>query len=457
MTKKGLVLAVMICAVVALLFPISNLFVGLPGDVTLGAAGPKQDAHKAVTAALAKKCANCHTAKGKIPFYANFPVAKSLIEDDIERGTRYLDLAAAFSRWPVGEVALAKIGHSIATGTMPPALYMLMHWNGALSASEQEAIMEFVAIERANHYASAASPPDLRRHVVQPLPPPPQVDSAKALLGNKLFHDGRLSKDNSISCASCHDLAKGGTDREQFSTGVGGKKGDINAPTVFNAAFNLAQFWDGRAVDLQAQADGPPNNPIEMASNWPEIVDKLNADERFKVAFSETYPEGFSGKTITDAIAEFEKTLVTGDSAFDRFLLGDQGALNAEARAGYDLFLSKACATCHVGYAIGGQSFEEMGRAGDYFGDRGESGAADHGRFNVTKHAADRHRFKVPLLRNVALTSPYFHDGTVADLGDAVSKMGTYMLGTILSQTEVKQIVAFLHSLTGRYQGKLVQ
>ena len=443
-----------VLVVVVLSLPIVNLVVGLPGPDILGPIDAARAPHRVAIAALGSKCGNCHTTRGVVPFYASFPVARSMVARDIEHGTRYLNLEAALAKWPVGEVPLAKIEHSVVHKTMPPHAYLMMHWNGGLSGEERDAVLKLVTTLRAEHYAAGDLPDRLRKAVVRPLPPGPKVDAEKVALGDRLYHDVRLSKDNSISCASCHDLAKGGTDRAKVSTGVGGLKGGINSPTVYNAVFNAVQFWDGRAADLQAQAGGPPLNPIEMASSWEEIIGKLAADEAFKTAFEKAYPKGLSEETITHAIAEFEKTLVTPGSAFDRYLGGEEGALGADAKAGHELFMARGCATCHVGHAMGGQSFEQMGRDGDYFGDRGGSSEADLGRYNVTKKEEDRHRFKVPLLRNVALTAPYFHDGSVSDLGDAAQKMAVYMLGKGLSKPEQQRIAAFLESLTGTYQGK---
>ncbi len=189
-----------------------------------------------------------------------------------------------------------------------------------------------------------------------------------------------------------------------------GRRGPINAPTVFNSVFNVEQFWDGRAATLQDQAGGPPLNPIEMASkSWDEIIAKLEKDPQLKAQFLEVYPQGFSGENITDAIAEFEKTLITPDSPFDKWLRGDENALTAQQKKGYQLFKDNKCATCHGGIILGGRSFEPLGLKKDF--NFGEITAADIGRMNVTKEERDKLRQKVPGLRNVALTAPYFHRG----------------------------------------------
>lgn len=258
----------------------------------------------------------------------------------------------------------------------------------------------------------------------------------------------RLSGDDTVSCASCHDLTKGGTDQQPVSTGVGGQKGGINAPTTLNAVYALAQFWDGRAADLQAQADGPPNNPLEMATSWPEVEAKLQQDEALVEAFAKVYGK-ITGDAIKHAIATYEETLVTPGDGLDRYLQGDEGALTAEQLAGWTTFREHGCDTCHVGAAMGGTSYEKMGLHGDYMSDRGDPTDADLGRYAVTADEHDKAHFKVPTLRNVALTFPYYHDGTVATLDEAVQKMGHYERGHELTDAEVTEVVAFLGALTG--------
>ena len=249
-----------------------------------------------------------------------------------------------------------------------------------------------------------------------------------------------------------------GVDNKQYSEGVEGKLGGVNAPTVYNAVYNFVQFWDGRAVTLADQAAGPPVNPVEMASpNFDAIVAKLNKDKKFVREFKKVYPEGLSQATITDAIEQFERTLITPNSRFDKYLRGDKTAITAEELEGYELFKKYNCATCHVGKNLGGESYELMGLRKHYFADRGlELTEEDNGRFKQTGVERDRHRFKVPGLRNVALTWPYYHDGTRTSLKEAVCAMGTYQSGVELTDEEEDKIVAFLNTLTGEYQGKLL-
>jgi cytochrome c peroxidase len=248
-------------------------------------------------------------------------------------------------------------------------------------------------------------------------------------------------------------------DNHQYSHGVNDLLGGVNAPTVFNAVYNFVQFWDGRAATLAAQAAGPPLNPVEMASeSFDQIVAKLKSDKKFVREFNAVYPDGLTEANITDAIEQFERTLVTPNSAFDKWLLGDDAALTAEELEGYELFKKYDCATCHVGPNLGGLSYELMGLRRHYFAERGlELTHEDNGRFKETQLERDRHRFKVPGLRNVEHTWPYYHDGTRETLEEAVSDMGLYQSGVELTDAQTAKITAFLKTLTGEYKGELVR
>lgn len=294
---------------------------------------------------------------------------------------------------------------------------------------------------------------------VSPLPHAPLTNNPlRVRLGEMLFFDPMLSSDDSVSCASCHFLHSGGADGRARSLGVGGAEGTINAPTVFNVAFGFAQFWDGRAATLQEQVAGPIHNPVEMNSNWAQVIAKLERREDYRRAFAEAYPEqGMNAHTLADALAEFEMTLVTPNARFDRYLRGEPGVLSDDEIEGYNRFKRLGCASCHQGVNIGGNLFQRFGVMDDYFTDRGHPTTADLGRFNVTGREEDRHVFKVPSLRNVALTAPYFHDGSATTLEDAVKVMGRYQLGRPLSSEDVRLIVAFLESLTGTYRGQGLQ
>jgi cytochrome c peroxidase len=287
-----------------------------------------------------------------------------------------------------------------------------------------------------------------------PLPLTLDLDPAKLALGTRLFHDSRLSADNTVSCASCHNLASGGVDNRARSIGVKNGVGSVNAPTVFNSGLNFVQFWDGRATTLEAQAEGPITHPLEMASTWAMVLEKLQLDTFYAGEFGRLYPEGMTPGNIKNAIATFERSLITPNSRFDRYLRGEAAALTAQEKSGYALFQSYGCSSCHQGVNLGGNMFEKMGLMGDYFADRGNLTEADKGRFNITRNLDNLYEFRVPTLRNVALTAPYFHDGSATTLKEAIRVMAKYQLGRSMPPEDQDNIEAFSHSLTGEYQGK---
>ena len=297
---------------------------------------------------------------------------------------------------------------------------------------------------------------DISREAIIPLSPVTGLSADKVNLGKKLFHDAQLSHDNSIFCASCHDLSKGGTDRLRFSKGINGATGNVNAPTVFNSSLNLAQFWDGRAKSLQEQVVDPICNPAELGSSFDEVVGKLTMDGEYRQAFQHLYTDGVTPENVADAIANYEKSLITLNARFDRYLRGEMDAITKDELLGYREFIDHGCTSCHQGAGIGGNFFQRFGIMGNYFEGRPVL-KADQGRFNVTGLESDRHVFKVPSLRNVAVTPPYFHDGSVETLEETVQIMGHYQLGTYISDEDARLIVAFLHTLTGEWEGRLLE
>lgn len=408
-------------------------------------------------------CLECHSATAQVPFYGKLPLVGPVVEADMLEGTRYLDLTAMVDALESGklvaEVDLAKVENTVLSASMPPAKYyaMPMHWGTTLNSDEKAVLISWAKDVRKKNFATPTVAEEFANEPVQPLMALP-TDSAKVALGFDLYHDTRLSGDNTISCATCHGLNTAGVDRKQFSEGIDGQFGGVNAPTVYNSALNILQFWDGRAADLKEQAAGPPLNPVEMGSHsFDEISAKLIDDKEFSKRFLAIYPEGINQSTITDAIAEFEKTLLT-PSRFDQHLMGEKDVLTAEELEGYQLFKDNKCATCHAGVNIGGQSFEYMGIKLNYFDYRGTGLTdGDNGRYAVTKDEQDRHKFKTPTLRNVMITSPYMHDGSVATVDDAIRIMHQFQIGNNISDTETAKIIAFLHTLTGEYNGKLLQ
>ena len=284
-----------------------------------------------------------------------------------------------------------------------------------------------------------------RDEPIQPIDAVVGVHPAMVELGKKLYFDPRLSKSGFISCNSCHNLSLGGSDNLTTSIGHNWHQGPINAPTVLNSSMNLAQFWDGRAKDLAEQAGGPIANPGEMAFSHVLAVEVIASIPPYVDEFTKVFgTPSVTIEQVTRAIAAFEETLVTPNAPFDRWLKGDDHALSAEELAGYRLFKSSGCVACHNGPAAGGRSFQKMGIIEPY-----RTSNPAEGRVAVTGRDADRFNFKVPTLRNVALTYPYFHDGAAASLADAVDVMGRIQLGRRFSDDENATIVAFLNTLTG--------
>ncbi len=456
MNKKRILAIVVVLGLLAVVsVPLINLANGAPSGTSISRVIELTPNMAPVVAVLETSCANCHTLDTTMPFYAGFPVAGTIVAEDIERGRRFFDLAAGLMPEPgvaTVEPTLARIEWQVESGQMPPLRYRLLHWDAGLGKTQRATLTQWIEQTRIARFAPDGLKPELAVQAVHPLPGALPIEVAKAKLGKRLYFDTRLSGDGTVSCASCHDLSKGGTDQLPVSVGIKGQKGGINSPTTFNAAFNVAQFWDGRAATLEAQAAGPPLNPIEMGANWEGIIAALSADQGFSAEFNAVYPQGLSEQTISHAIAEYERTLLTPNAPFDRFLRRETGAISDRAAHGWELFKSNGCHTCHVGKGFGGQSFEKIGRARDYFAERQTPKTeADDGRYNVTKREADRHRFKVPLLRNIADTFPYYHDGSIKDLGTAVGSMARVQLDRDLNPDQIGAIVDFLNTLTGVY------
>ena len=284
---------------------------------------------------------------------------------------------------------------------------------------------------------------------IKPIPEDNEVNVEKAALGRALFHDPRISRDDTVSCASCHVLSAGGGDGRKVSVGIEGQPGLINSPTVFNTGLNFKQFWDGRAGTLEQQIDDPVQSPLEMGSLWPDVVAKLYQDQSYPKLFKALYPDGITRNSIRNALAEFMRSLTTPNSRFDRWLKGDKAALSALESHGYALFKYYGCVSCHQGANVGGNMFQVFGVLNEYFKKRGNITEADLGRFNVTGNPADRHAFKVPSLRMAAHTAPYLHDGSAETLRDAVDAMFEFQLGREAPDEDKEAIVTFIKTLAG--------
>jgi len=297
-------------------------------------------------------------------------------------------------------------------------------------------------------------PLNLNQEPIQPLSAPTGLDPRKIALGEKLFNEPRLGRDNDMACSTCHQLNDNGANHLTYNLGRDGIKLDTNTLTVFNSSLNHYLFWDGRARNLEEQVDFVVHSPKEFATSWPVIINKLKQDESYKQRFNTLYADGITADNIRNAIAIFERSLITVNSRFDQFLLGNNDAISAKEKSGYQLFKAYGCIACHQGQNVGGNLFMKFGIFYDHFSGRSDLNPADLGRFNVTGKPSDRHVFRVPSLRLVALTAPYFHDGSVGTLEAAIRVMAEYQLGRVIPEQDITRIAAFLKSLVGEYQGR---
>jgi cytochrome c peroxidase len=287
---------------------------------------------------------------------------------------------------------------------------------------------------------------------VQPIPQTIALDPNKVNLGQKLFADPRLSVDNRVACVNCHNLSKGGADQKVFSIGVNGVIGNINAPTVYNAGFNADLTWSGKFVTLEQFTKAVVENPTAMGIKWQSLLEKLQQMPEYRQPFAQLYADGITIENVTNALAIYQRSLSTPNSRFDQYLQGNQQVLSDSEQNGYQLFKAYGCVSCHQGVNLGGNVYQKFGTMGDYFSKRGKPiTTADLGRYNVTKNQADRFVFRVPSLRNVALTAPYFHDGSAQTLEEAITIMANFQLGRSLSPKDTALIAEFLRTLTGEH------
>ncbi len=410
---------------------------------------------------LENKCAACHGTNPDDNGLMNL-LSLGKIRRDIEGAQRAFLLTPTEAAPSVGLrsglVDYLKMDKVLRTRRMPPAAYSMVHLGSRLTPADVELL-------RCRYKESSAA----ARTFAPILPaaePENDIEALRRHLGHRLYVDTRLSTTNEVACASCHDLTLGGTDNKAKSEGVPGadgkpQLGGVNAPTVYNTAGNIRQFWDGRAADLKEQAGGPPLNPVEMGyatpEDWEKIAEKLRRDPELEACFALVYGEqGITGDTITDAIAAFEKTLVTPDSDFDRFLKGDAQALTEQQQAGMEAFVRYGCATCHSGPTLGGLSFEYISTHAPFHAfmpkdyQEGAHGLADY-----TKKEEHADMFRVPTLRNVALTAPYFHTGAVNSLQEAVRIMfHTQVSSDGATEDTVRNVTRFLEAQTGKLNGK---
>lgn len=281
---------------------------------------------------------------------------------------------------------------------------------------------------------------------IQPIPTIKTIDKDWLKLGKALFNSTLLSKDNTISCASCHLINEGGDDGFPVSIGVGGAVGERNSPTILNAVFNFRQFWDGRGADLAEQTIGPIHNPVEMDTNFVDIISKLKQSPEFVSAFNLINSEGITQEAIIEAIVTFEESLITPNAPIDLYLKGDESALTSQQKRGYEKFLAFGCVACHQGRNIGGNLYQRIGRISSV----PTKLLNDTGRFSVTKNPDDKYVFKVPSLRNIKQTGPYFHNGSVATLKEAIRIMAKGQLGIDLEEQDIQDLLALFDAFNGQ-------
>jgi cytochrome c peroxidase len=300
--------------------------------------------------------------------------------------------------------------------------------------------------------SSAAEP----QEPITPIPLSLVLDPSRVALGERLFHDVRLSHDNTRACTTCHPLERGGMDGRPRAITATGTLHPRNTPTVFNAGLNATFNWDGIANTLEAHAEMDLLHPSLMHTTWPELLAKLQADADYVRHFNTTYAGGLTPANVLDALASFERSLLTPNARFDRYLRGERYALTAPEQQGYHLFKSYGCVACHQGMNIGGNMYQKFGIFAAPRGMSSPAVAVDLGRYVITQVPRDREVFRVPSLRNVAVTAPYFHDGRAATLEEAVDTMARVQLGRTIPPEEIGLIVQFLHTLTGEYHGRPV-
>ncbi|MGY4527263.1 cytochrome c peroxidase [Pseudomonas sp. TE21394] len=287
-----------------------------------------------------------------------------------------------------------------------------------------------------------------------PLPAVPALDPARVELGRKLFNDPRLSPNGTQSCADCHRLDRAGADGQARSPGADGKPMAVNTPSVFNASLNFLQFWDGRAQSFDGLVHLATASASETENGWATVVRRIAGDPAYRVGFAAAYGKPVAAHDIEDALVTYQRTLLTPASRFDRYLQGDTSSLSLEEKYGYQRFQEYGCIACHQGVNIGGNMLQKLGVFDDYFANRGNPAVADQGRYKVTGDPEDMNLFKVPSLRNVAVTAPYFHDGSVPTLEAAVDAMFHYQLGRTPREGDKALIIKFLQTLTGQWEGK---
>lgn len=306
-------------------------------------------------------------------------------------------------------------------------------------------------------YAHAETDEFYKQEPILPIPQNVEVNIEKANIGEQLFFDTRLSRNNNRACATCHQLDAGGDDNITTGIAITGEQLAFNTPSIFNAIYNFRQNWDGSIKTPQEQVNVVISSHSGLDNQWSDIVAILSTDKELKKDFYQAYTDGVTKTNIIDALVEFEKTLITPNSRFDRYLRKEKNSLSQEEIEGYTVFKELGCISCHQGINIGGNLFQKFGVFYDYLSERGNLSKHDYGRFNTTNRLTDQFVFKVPSLRNVAVTAPYLHDGSAETLDEAISIMGKTQIGRSLTVDEIQSIKSFLKTLTGEYKNTLLE
>lgn len=290
--------------------------------------------------------------------------------------------------------------------------------------------------------------------IIVPIPLTISIDQNKARLGKLLFEDKRISKDGKKACVECHLSHKGGTDNEPLSIAINGKQRSTNTPTIFNVGLLPMLGWTGTGTSLESVTEAIIKSKQGLATDWPELINKLNAMPAYRNAFESIYNQAIEPDHVKEVMAEYMRSLITPNSSFDKYLRGQEDAISADELKGYQLFKSYGCASCHQGISLGGNMTSPFGVFGNYMQDTGKESKADLGLYNKTTRPEDKYIFRVPGLRNVGLTAPYFHDGSAATLDKAIDVMGRYMLSRDIPEKDIRLIKQFLETLTGELHGE---
>lgn len=394
-------------------------------------------------------CMVCHASPEYASHRIHWPVVGYLIEKDAKRGIRFSNMSHAFEQLyekkSITQPVLYKLQRIALNRSMPPLSFQLVHWKSPLIKGKRDILLDWVYNRLSEDYDVPYPVTHALFQPIQPLPDSLPTDPLKATLGRSLYYN--------LSCASCHNPETGGTDNLPFSIGVHNQPSETSTLTTFNAIFHTVFSWDGKATTPEEMVSLHFKDPVKMQADTIDVlIDVLAENKELMDLFAQAYPDtDMTENTLIDALVEYLKTLITPNSPFDRYLKGDEDAISRDAKKGYDLFKKYSCATCHSGVPVGGLSLEYVGTANEFFINREELILEDMGHYKVTGNPIDIHRFKVPGLRNIELTYPYFHNSVTDNLRIAVSAMAYHQRGKKLSEKEKDKIIAFLKTLTGEH------